>query len=82
MKKETLKKANELDYKIENIESFFDLRKNDKSTVTIEVESTEGNMGSNFTRSISFNWGSELGKTIQGILVDHKEQLEKEFEKL
>lgn len=82
MNRDDLKKGNNLSGKIDEIDSFLDLKKNNNSKVVITVEGSESNMGSAFTKSISFNWGSDFGINLQQLIKTHHSDLIDEFEKL
>lgn len=82
MTREDLKKGNIISDKIDDINSFLDLKKSNNSKVTITVEGSESNMGSNFTRSISFKWGSDFGTNLKQLIEIHHSDLIDELEKL
>lgn len=82
MTKEQLQRANYLDNKLSELESFNNLNKSTNSKVEITVEGSESNMGSNFTKTISFKWGSTFGEKLRQLINEHQSELRTEFDTL
>lgn len=79
---DNLKKANAIKGKIDEIDKLFNLSKSKNSTIEFKATGSESNMGTNYTRSISFSWGSELGVKMQELIKAHQSDLKIEFDKI
>lgn len=82
MTKDELQRANYLDDKLKEIESFRSLNKSANSKLEIKIEGCESNMGTAITRTISFKWGSVFGDKLRQLINEYDSELKAEFDSL